>query len=51
MGWLAWVLIAIFGIYAGLGCLMAFYEMSQTDDPWNWKIVAFWPLIFFGFMR
>jgi len=51
MHWLIWVLAAIFVIYMGLGCVMAFYEKSQTDDPWNWKIVFMWPLIFFGFGR
>lgn len=38
-------------LYGAVGCVMAFYEKSQTDDPWNWKIVVKWPLIFFGFGR
>lgn len=38
-------------LYLIAGCVLAFYEKSQTDEPWNWKIVAMWPLIFFGIGR
>jgi hypothetical protein len=51
MHWLVWVLIALFGIYAGLGCVMAFYEKSQTDDPWSWKTVVLWLPMMFGLGR
>lgn len=35
-------------VYLIIGCLLAFLESSQTDDPFNWKILLKWPWMLFG---
>lgn len=35
-------------LYLLAGCVMAWYESSQTDDPFNWITVLLWLPKMFG---
>ena len=35
-------------LYLLAGCVMAWYESSQTDDPFNWITVILWLPKMFG---
>lgn len=46
------ILIAL-GVLVGVGYLLvgailAWYESSQTDDPFSWKLMLKWPLRLMG---
>ncbi len=51
MSWIAAIFGVLLVIYLVLGLIFAAYEQVQTDDPFNWKIVGLWPLMFFGVAR
>ena len=51
LSWIAGIVGVILVVYLLLGLLFAGYEKSQTDDPFNWKIVALWPYMFLGGAR
>ena len=43
-----WAIPIIIILYFLAGCIMAWYESSQTDDPFKWMSVILWLPRMFG---
>jgi hypothetical protein len=43
-----WAIPIIIILYLLAGCIMAWYESSQTDDQFKWKSVILWLPMMFG---
>jgi len=41
-GWIVGIVAAAAIIYLGIGAVMAWYESSQTDDPFKKMLVLTW---------
>jgi hypothetical protein len=41
------IILVLAVLYCGVGVVMAFYEHTQTDNPFNWRTILTWlPKIF-----